>query len=60
MSKMRIKSVKETKGAQVGAIKAMVMDSLIPMTKPAMSGAQAEANLPIMTTAKITPIHAKI
>ena len=60
MSNMRIKSVKETSGAQVGAIKAMVIDSLTPITSPAIKGAQAEASLPIMTTAKITPIQAKI
>jgi hypothetical protein len=60
MSKMRIKSVNDTKGAQVGAIKAMVIDSLIPITSPAISGAQADANLPIITTAKITPIQANI
>ena len=60
MSKIKINSVNDTKGAQVGAIKAMVIDSLTPMTSPAIKGAQAEANLPIMTTAKITPIQAKI
>ena len=59
-SKIKIKSVKDTKGAQVGAVMAMVKDSLIPTTRPAKSGAQAEAKRPIMTTANTTPIQAKI
>ena len=42
------------------AVIAMVMDSLIPTTRPAKSGAQAEAKRPIITTAKMTPIQAKI
>jgi hypothetical protein len=59
-SKIKINSVKDTKGAQVGAVMAMVKDSLIPTTRPAKSGAHAEAKRPIMTTANTTPIQAKI
>ena len=47
-----------TKGAQVGAIKAWVMDSLMPIAKPPSKGVTAEPKRPIMTTAKTTPTQA--
>ena len=52
--------MKATKGAHVGAIKAMVMDSMMPITKPPMSGVSADPNRPIMTAAKMTPTQVNI
>ena len=50
--------VKETRGAQVGAVKAIVKDSLKPMNKPASKGTQADPNRPIITVANTTPTQA--
>jgi len=57
-SKSRISSVNETTGAHAGAVTAIVIASLTPITMPAASGPSARPGPPIMTTAKITPIHA--
>jgi hypothetical protein len=50
-------SVKDTMGAQDGAMKTMVIDSETPISIPAKSGPNADPSPPSMTTAKTTPIH---
>jgi len=50
-------SVKDTIGAQEGAIKTIVMDSDTPINIPAKRGPNAEPRPPSITTAKTTPIQ---
>ena len=56
----RISKVNDTSGAQVGAMTAMVRDSLTPITSPAARTPSGLPSPPRITTAKTTPIHAKI
>src|SRR6185369_16471185 len=53
-----ISSENETRGAQVGAVSAIVRASLTPMATPATSGPSARPRPPIITAANTTPIHA--
>src|SRR5437868_6945599 len=53
-----MRSENETSGAQEGAVSAIVIASLTPMTMPAMSGPSALPRPPSITTAKTTPAQA--
>src|SRR5664279_3471496 len=59
-TRMTMSSVNETIGAHDGAVTAIVIASLTPITVPAMRGARARPRPPSITAAKTTPIQAYI
>jgi hypothetical protein len=52
-----INNEKDTKGAQAGAVMAMVVASDKPITMPAISGPKGLPKPPIMTAENTTPIQ---
>src|SRR5450631_3564053 len=59
-TRMKISSVNDTIGAHDGAVTAIVIASLTPISVPAISGPSARPRPPSITAANTTPIHAYI
>ncbi len=57
-SSTTISSENDTSGAHDGEVSAIVTDYETPITIPAIKGPSARPSPPIITTAKMTPIHA--
>ena len=57
-TRMKISNVNETIGAHDGAVTAIVIASLTPITVPATNGPSALPRPPSITAANTTPIHA--